>query len=264
MQFIGIIPARYASSRFPGKPLVDLCGKPMIQHVYEQASKKLDTVLVATDDERIYDCVEAFGGKVIMTSTEHTCGTDRVYEAYTKYRDAQSNPLSDDEVVVINVQGDEPFIQPDQIQALMDCFPTEIATLVHPFTTANQLSDLQNPNYVKVAIAQSESDSPIILGKAQYFSRSVIPYLRGVEPNEWLTKGKFYRHIGMYAYRADVLGQITKLPSSILEQTECLEQLRWLENGLTIRVAQTHFASIGIDTPEDLQKAVEFLNKTLK
>lgn len=257
MHFIGIIPARYASSRFPGKPLVDLCGKTMIQRVYEQVSKKLDTVLVATDDERIYNCVKAFGGNVVMTSSEHTCGTDRVYEAYLKYRDDQLKPTSDADVVVVNVQGDEPFIQPDQIQSLMDCFPAEIATLVHPFGADASLDDLQNPNYVKVAIARAKADDK--KGKALYFSRSVIPYARGIDSHDWLKQGKYYRHIGMYAYRADVLGQITKMSPSVLEQTECLEQLRWLENGLTIHVAETHHASLGIDTPEDLQKAINYI-----
>ena len=259
MLFIGIIPARYASSRFPGKPLADICGKPMIQRVYEQVSKQLDTVLVATDDERIYACVKSFGGEVIMTSSAHTCGTDRVYEAYVKYRDAQQEFLPDNEVVVVNVQGDEPFIQADQIQALMACFPTEIATLVHPFTERDSCEDLANPNYVKVAIA--EESGMAWKGKALYFSRSVIPHLRGVDPEKWLQHGKFYRHIGMYAYRADVLARITQMLPSVLEQTECLEQLRWLENGLTIRVAETNHASIGIDTPGDLQKAVEYINK---
>lgn len=257
MQYIGIIPARYASSRFPGKPLVDLCGKTMIQRVYEQVSKKLDTVIVATDDERIYRCVKAFGGNVVMTSSAHTCGTDRVYEAYLQYRSTLLQPVADDELVVVNVQGDEPFIQPEQIQALMDCFPGEIATLVHPFAAEDCLEDLQNPNYVKVAVANAHTNA----AKALYFSRSVIPYLRGVDPYEWLAKGKFYRHIGMYAYRADVLARITQLPIAQLEQTESLEQLRWLENGLTIRVAETHHASIGIDTPEDLTKAIEYINR---
>lgn len=264
MIFIGIIPARYASTRFPGKPLADLCGKTVIQRVYEQASKKLDIVIVATDDQRIYDCVQSFGGEVIMTSPSHTCGTDRVYEAFQHYYESSQITNTLEDIVVVNIQGDEPFIQPDQIKALMDCFPTEIATLVHPFTVNDTWEDLQNPNYVKVAIAREKDNSnSSIIGNALYFSRTPIPYMRGVEQKEWLKGGQYFRHIGLYAYRADVLGRITQLPPSILEQTECLEQLRWLENGLQIRVALTHHTSIGIDTPEDLQHAIHYLS-TLK
>lgn len=262
--FIGIIPARYASTRFPGKPLADLGGKPMIQRVYEQASKKLDIVIVATDDQRIYDCVQSFGGEVIMTSPSHTCGTDRVYEAFQHYYESSQITNTLEDIVVVNIQGDEPFIQPDQIQSLMDCFPTDIATLVHPFTEHNTWEDLMNPNYVKVAIAREKDNSnSSIIGNALYFSRTPIPYMRGVEQKEWLKGGQYFRHIGLYAYRADVLRRITQLPPSILEQTECLEQLRWLENGLQIRVALTHHTSIGIDTPEDLQHAIHYLS-TLK
>ena len=261
MKFIGIIPARYASSRFPGKPLADLGGRPMIQRVYEQARKALDTVIVATDDVRIYDCVQSFGGDVVMTSPNHTCGTDRVYEAYQYHCANCSEPIADTDTVVINIQGDEPFIRPDQIQALISCFPTEIATLVHPFTTNDTWEDLQNPNYVKVAIAHEANTSAApLIGRALYFSRSVIPYLRGIEPSKWLSEGQHFRHIGMYAYRADVLRAITQMPPSALERLECLEQLRWLENGMTIRVALTNHASIGIDTPEDLQAAIAMLN----
>lgn len=258
MRFIAIIPARYASSRFPGKPLADLGGKPMIQRVYEQAKKVLDTVIVATDDERIYDCVRSFDGEVVMTSPDHTCGTDRVWEAFQHYNKAHQLDLQN--VVVVNIQGDEPFIQPEQIQALMACFPTEIATLVHPFTAEDSLSDLRNPNYVKVAICREDACAESArMGRALYFSRSVIPYLRGVEETSWLTQGQHFRHIGMYAYRADILAKITQLPPSPLEKSESLEQLRWLENGLTIQVALTHHASIGIDTPEDLQHALSYL-----
>lgn len=263
MMFIGIIPARYASTRFPGKPLADLGGKPMIQRVYEQAKQVLEHVLVATDDMRIYDCVRAFGGEVVMTSPSHTCGTDRVYEAYQIYTSVLQNRVelpNHQDIVVVNIQGDEPFIQPDQIQALMDCFPTQIATLVHPFTAKDTWEELQNPNYVKVAIAyETRTSNDTTIGRALYFSRSVIPYLRGVEPSEWLQQGKHFRHIGMYAYRADVLQQITQLSPSPLEKSESLEQLRWLENGFTIRVALTHYASIGVDTPEDLQYAISKL-----
>lgn len=260
MLFVGIIPARYASTRFPGKPLVDLRGKPMIQRVYEQASMVLDHVFVATDDVRIYDCVQSFGGQVVMTSKDHKCGTDRVYEAYSKLRNEHWPNIDDSQLVVVNIQGDEPFIQPDQIRALMGCFPTEIATLVHPFSKNDSWDDLQNPNFVKVAIAYRNSNhQPCVLGRAVYFSRSVIPYLRKEKREQWLQSGKYYRHIGMYAYRADVLKEITHLPPSVLEETECLEQLRWLENGLTIQVALTESTSIGIDTPADLQTAMQYL-----
>lgn len=266
MKFIGIIPARYASTRFPGKPLADLGGKPMIQRVYEQASKVLDTVLVATDDERIYDCVRSFGGQVYMTSVAHACGTDRICEAYQLYCADPAfhlSPLtSHADTVVVNIQGDEPFIQPSQIRSLMDCFAneqTEIATLVHPFMAENTWDDLSNPNYVKVVVAKPcETDE---IGRAMYFSRSVVPYMRGVEQTEWLQHGRYYRHIGMYAYRADVLMRITQLAPSPLEKMESLEQLRWLEHGLMIRVAECHTVSIGIDTPEDLDKAMAYLQQ---
>jgi 3-deoxy-manno-octulosonate cytidylyltransferase (CMP-KDO synthetase) len=261
MTFVGIIPARYASSRFPGKPLADLCGMPVIQHVYQQAAQVLDIVYVATDDTRIYDCVQSFGGQVVMTSDRHTCGTDRVYEAYQTLRSAQIITSDPSDTVVINIQGDEPFIQPQQIHALMQCFPTDIATLVHPFTTSNTLDELRSPNLVKVAIAHATDPQAQHLGRALYFSRSVIPHLRGVDPQHWLQHACFYRHIGMYAYRADVLARITQLPVSALEQLECLEQLRWLEHGLTIQVALTHHASIGIDTPEDLQMAIQYIQQ---
>ncbi len=286
-EFIGIIPARYASTRFPGKPLVDIGGKPMIQRVYEQAKKVLDTVLVATDDERIYNAVQAFGGEVVMTRTDHKCGTDRCLEAYDKWTKEQGTrtkdkehptpllPYShtpDNEVVIINIQGDEPFIQPEQIRAIMSCFPTEIATLVKPFTTEDTLADLENPNTPKVEFtveSESESESERKIGTARMFSRSVIPYLRGIPKEEWLSfpsrEGRdgstFYRHIGMYAYRADILRQITALPQSPLEQAESLEQLRWLENGYQIKVAVCNTYSMGIDTPEDLANAVAFLEQ---
>lgn len=255
MKYIGIIPARYASSRFPGKPLAEICGKTMIQRVYEQASKVLDTVIVATDDQRIYDCVKTFGGVVYMTSSEHRCGTDRICEAYQLYRQwAVGNgqwDMSDAETVVVNIQGDEPFIQPEQIKAVMDCFPTDIATLAKPYTIEDDLQDLLTPNIVKVVFSQQT-------GEALYFSRSVIPYLRGVEQHEWLCKGQYFSHIGLYAYRADVLMRITQLPQSPLEQAESLEQLRWLENGIKVKVAVSNTKSIGIDTPEDLQQAIEY------
>ena len=268
MNFIGIIPARYASTRFPGKPLVDIGGKPMIQRVYEQAKKVLDTVLVATDDERIYNTVLNFGGQAVMTRTDHKCGTDRCLEAYDKWK---SESESESETVIINIQGDEPFIQPEQIQAIMSCFPTEIATLVKPFTSDDTLADLENPNTPKVEFTV-ESESERKIGTARMFSRSVIPYLRGIPKEEWLSSpsgggregATFYRHIGMYAYRADILRQITALPQSPLEKAESLEQLRWLENGYQIKVAVCNTYSMGIDTPEDLAQAISYLKLTTK
>ena len=255
MKYFGIIPARYASTRFPGKPLADICHKTVIHRVYEQASKKLDTLLVATDDERIYDHVESFGGKVVLTRPDHRCGTDRCLEAYMAITTPSWREQNDADTVIINIQGDEPFIQPEQIQSLIDCFEndpqTQIATLVRPYTEKDTLEDLENPNTPKVVWSKQTNE-------ALYFSRSVIPFLRGIEKNEWLSKGQFYRHIGLYAYRADILQQITRLQPSPLEQAESLEQLRWLENGFRIKVAQTEIETIGIDTPQDLEKAIEW------
>lgn len=250
MKFIAIIPARYASTRFPAKPLAVLGGKPVIQRVYEQVAGVLDDAVVATDDERIYDAVRAFGGKVEMTSPDHKSGTDRCREAYDKIC-AREGVAYD---VVVNVQGDEPFIRASQIEALKRCFDnpsTDIATLVKPFAESDGLAALENPNSPKVVL-DAESH-------AVYFSRSVIPYLRGVDRSEWLAKHTFYRHIGMYAFRADVLREVTSLPQSTLEKAESLEQLRWLENGYEIGVGISDVETIGIDTPEDLQRAEAFL-----
>ncbi len=246
MKFIGIIPARYASTRFPGKPLKLLGGKPIIQRVYEQVSDVLDDVYVATDDERIEATVKAFGGKVVMTSTSHRSGTDRCYEAYTK--------IGAEFDVIINIQGDEPFIQQEQLETVKACFDdetTQIATLVKPFTEADGLTALENPNSPKVVV-----DSRM---HALYFSRSVIPYLRSLTPEKWLSAHTFYKHIGLYAYRAEVLKAITAMPQSVLEIAESLEQLRWLENGYTIKVGVCQVETIGIDTPEDLVKAEDFI-----
>lgn len=246
MKFIGIIPARYASTRFPGKPLADMKGKYMIQRVYEQARKVLDHVCVATDDDRIFNAVQSFGGEVVMTSTQHRSGTDRCFEAY--------RTLGGHEDVVINIQGDEPFIKPEQIESLIACFDSpqvQIATLVRPFEASEGYEALANPNSPKVVLNERH--------EALYFSRSIIPYLRGVEPAEWLSRHTYYKHIGMYGYRADVLGQITCLPQSSLELAESLEQLRWLQNGYTIKVGITTQETIGIDTPADLEKAIALL-----
>ena len=246
MKFIGIIPARYASTRFPGKPLADMKGKYMIQRVYEQASKALENLCVATDDERIFNAVKSFGGNVVMTSPEHRSGTDRCFEAY--------NRLGGNEEVVINIQGDEPFIKPEQIESLIACFEspqTQIATLVRPFETSEGYEALANPNSPKVILNEKN--------EALYFSRSVIPYLRNEAPEEWLGKHIYYKPIGMYGYRTDILAQITRLPQSSLELAESLEQLRWLQNGYKIKVGITTQETIGIDTPDDLQKAIALL-----
>ena len=253
MRFIGIIPARYASTRFPAKPLAMLGGKTVINRVYDQVSGILDAAVVATDDSRIEDAVKGFGGRVVMTSTEHRSGTDRVFEALTHlYPDASSWA----DLVVINIQGDEPFIQPQQIETVKQCFDdpsVDIATLVKPFTANDSFEALQNPNSPKVVVNKRM--------EALYFSRSIIPYSRGRENQEWLANHTYYKHIGLYAYRADVLAQITRLPQSSLELAESLEQLRWLENGYKIKVGISDVETIGIDTPEDLQRAEEFLKK---
>lgn len=249
MKFIGIIPARYASTRFPGKPLADMKGKTMIQRVYEQVQSKVDDVWVATDDERILNAVHSFGGQAVMTSDRHRSGTDRCYEAYTKVGSGYD--------VVINIQGDEPFIQPEQIQTLEDCFTNDnvqIATLVKPFRPDDDFeSTLFNMNSPKVVLNR--------FGEAMYFSRSVIPYIRGKKYTEWLPSHTYYKHIGLYAYRADILKEITSLPPSPLELAESLEQLRWLENGYKIKAGITEQETIGIDTPEDMEKALAFLEK---
>ncbi|WP_320017714.1 3-deoxy-manno-octulosonate cytidylyltransferase [Labilibaculum manganireducens] len=245
MKFLGIIPARYASTRFPGKPLADINGKPMIQKVYEQALKALDHVYVATDDKRIEEAVTSFGGKIIMTSPNHQSGTDRIAEA----ANIITQNLKLDFDVVINIQGDEPFIQPEQINSLKSCFnnpATEIATLIKAITNTAEIFD---QNKVKVVTAKNN--------RALYFSRSPIPFVRGEDQNKWLSQNTFYKHIGMYAYRFDALMKVTKLEQSKLELSESLEQLRWLENGYWIQTETTEHESIGIDTPEDLLRVKE-------
>lgn len=251
MKFIGIIPARYASTRFPAKPLAVLGGKPVIQRVYEQVSGIFDEAYVATDDERIEAAVKAFGGKVVMTSPNHKSGTDRCYEAFTKVGGGYD--------VVVNIQGDEPFIQPSQLEAVKACFQdptTQIATLVKPFTADDGFVALENVNSPKVVVNANMN--------ALYFSRSVIPYQRNADKQDWLAGHTYYKHIGLYAYRAEVLKEITSLPQSSLELAESLEQLRWLENGYTIKVGVTQVETIGIDTPEDLERAEEFLKQQEK
>lgn len=243
MKFIGIIPARYASTRFPGKPLAILGGKPVIQRVYEQVISVLGEAYVATDDERIYNAVETFGGKAVMTRNDHKSGTDRIEEAAQK--------LHTDADVIINVQGDEPFIQKSQLEtvkALFDDPQVQIGTLGKPFES---MEAVENPNSPKIVTD--------INSYALYFSRSVIPYVRGKEQNDWLNHFPYLKHIGLYAYRRDVLEQITKLPQSPLELAESLEQLRWLQNGYRIKVGLTDVETVGIDTPEDLQRAEQFI-----
>ncbi|WP_421920701.1 3-deoxy-manno-octulosonate cytidylyltransferase [Marinifilum sp.] len=245
MKFIGIIPARYASTRFPGKPLADIHGKTMIQRVYEQTLLAVGEVWVATDDERIKRTVENFGGNVIMTSPDHQSGTDRIAEAVSKI----SNSKGIDFDVVINIQGDEPFIQPEQIELIMKCFEsehTQIATLVKKIS---KQEDIFDSNKVKTVISKSK--------KALYFSRSPIPFQRGVEKEDWLDKGTFYKHIGMYAYKNSILQEVTQIAQSSLELSESLEQLRWLENGYWIQTEITKHESMGIDTPEDLERVKE-------
>lgn len=254
MKVIAIIPARYASTRFPGKPLALLGGKPVIRRVYEQVAPLVSLAVVATDDHRIYDTVADFGGRVVMTSPDHPSGTDRVHEAYCKVSEALGQTFD----VVVNVQGDEPFIHARQLQAVTDCFlqaDTDIATLVRPFHADEGLEALKNPNSPKVAIGAR--------GQALYFSRSVIPHLRGVPEEEWLTTPgqTFYKHIGLYAYRPEALARITALAPSPLEQAERLEQLRWLEHGLRIAVRTVDVETVGIDTPEDLARAEAFLQE---
>ena len=243
MNFTAIIPARYASTRFPGKPLALLGNKPVIQHVYEQATSVLSEVWVATDDDRIREAVEKFGGRVVMTRADHKSGTDRIEEAAEK-----TGTQAD---VVINIQGDEPFVQPSQIKTLMQLFDnadTQIGTLGKHF---ENIEAVNNPNSPKIVTDKQ--------GFALYFSRSVIPYIRGAQDNEWLSHFPFLKHLGLYAYRREVLHEITQLPQSSLEIAESLEQLRWLENGYRIRVGLTDIETVGIDTPEDLQRAEEFL-----
>lgn len=244
--FIAIIPARYASTRFPGKPLADIGGMTMIERVYRQVNKALSNVYVATDDERIAEAVRDFDGNVVMTGTHHRSGTDRCQEAF--------NNLGSKAKVIINVQGDEPFVDPTQIETIINCFEdpgTEIATLVRPFDPKAGFDALFDKNTPKVVLGNNMN--------ALYFSRSIIPYVRNKEWTEWPSSAQYYTHIGMYAYRADILHEITALPQSSLELAESLEQLRWLQNGYRIRVGISDCPTIGIDTPEDLERARQYV-----
>lgn len=242
MNFIAIIPARYASTRFPGKPLAMLGGKTVIQRVYEKVSACVDETYVATDDDRIFDHVKSWGGNVVITSTNHKSGTDRIEEAIEK--------IGGNYDVIINVQGDEPFIAAEQIETVRRCFDdadTQIATLGIRF--GNNIDAVKNPNSPKIIVDNR--------GFAMYFSRSVIPFIRGKEQESWATEYPFMKHIGLYAYRREVLREVTQLPQSSLELAESLEQLRWLQNGYRIKVGETSIETIGIDTPEDLEQAQE-------
>ncbi len=243
MRFVGIIPARYDSTRFPGKPLADIGGKPMIQRVYERASEAIRQVIVATDDKRIFDAVKDFDGEVVMTANHHQSGTDRCAEAY------QSFIRSSHADVVMNIQGDEPFVKKDQFHLLMKCFTdpeVNIATLVRKIETHNDLFDENKP---KVILDEKDD--------AVYFSRMPIPFVRGVPREKWVDTHTFYNHVGIYAYKTEILLKLSRLSQSDLEKAESLEQLRWIENGYKIRAAITPFESFGIDTPDDIIKAKE-------
>ncbi len=248
MEFAAIIPARYASTRFPAKPLAVLGGKPVIIRVCEQAAKVFDHVFVATDDERIFNVVKEGGFTPVMTRSDHKSGTDRCFEAFCK-----CGVKAD---VVVNIQGDEPFIQPSQLQIVKELFnshDTDIATLVKPFTPDTPFDRVANPNSPKVVVDDNWN--------ALYFSRSVIPYLRGVPQEEWPSRHTYYKHIGLYAFKADVLKAVTGLPQAPLEKAESLEQLRWLSAGYRIKVGVTDVETIGIDTPDDLAAAEVFLKE---
>ena len=244
-KFIAIIPSRFGSSRFPGKPLADIAGKSMIQRVYEQVIQAVDEAWVATDDERIASAVRGFGGKAVLTSADHRSGTDRCAEAVQKVTEETGINFE----VVINVQGDEPFIHPDQILALQQPFlddpGTEIATLIQKI---RESAVLFNPAEAKVALD--------IHGHALFFSRMPIPMVFKSEEQDWIDKFVYHCHVGIYAYRTDVLQQLSRLPEGLLEKAESLEQLRWLENGYRIKTVLTDHATVGIDTPEDLQRIV--------
>lgn len=248
MKVIGIIPARYASSRFPGKPLAKLGGKYVIQRVVEQVGAALDDVYVATDDERIYNTVTSMGAKAVMTRPDHQSGTDRIAEALEK--------IGGNFDVVVNIQGDEPFIQKSQIETVVACFndaDTQIATLGKKFAT---IKEAKNPNSPKIILDNRSY--------AMYFTRALAPYIRGKEESQWLNVYPFLKHIGLYAYRTEVLREVTKLPQSPLELAEGLEQLRWLQNGYKIKVGLAEVETVGIDTPEDLQRAELFLAQQSK
>jgi 3-deoxy-manno-octulosonate cytidylyltransferase (CMP-KDO synthetase) len=245
-KIVGIIPARYASTRFPGKPLIDIDGKSMVQRVYEQASKSksLNQIVVATDDERIFNHIKNFSGKVVMTSTDCASGTDRCYDAIQQ--------LDADIDYVINIQGDEPFIAPEQIDELATALTGNGIELATQMIKVNSYESLFDKGEVKIVLNSND--------EAMYFSRMVIPFIKGVPETEWHLHHNYYRHVGMYAYRKDILEKITALPVSSLEKAESLEQLRWIENRFIIKCILTAYESHCIDTPDDLQKARQILN----
>jgi len=244
MKVLGIIPSRYASTRFPGKPLADICGKSMVQRVYEQATAaQTDLVVVATDDERIASHVATFGGNVMLTGSHHSNGTSRCLEVVEKL-ERQGQTFD----IVVNIQGDEPLIQPEHIRQLIALFQdetTDIGTLIHPI---NNVGELMDPNAVKVVTGTQK--------QALYFSRQAIPFVRDIKSDQWHGKTSFFKHLGIYAYRTSVLKEIVLLPPGKLEQAEKLEQLRWLENGYIIKAEITDYKGIGVDTPEDLTKLI--------
>jgi len=244
MKVLGIIPARWASTRFPGKPLIMLGDKTMIHRVYEQTAKVLNNVVVATDDKRIVEEIEKFNGQVVITSDKHQSGTDRCAEALELYQQKVNDTFD----IVVNIQGDEPFIQPEQIQQVVDCFDenTQISTLIKKITDNEALFNANNPK--------------VILNKkneALYFSRATIPYVINDKKENWLEKYTFYEHLGLYGYKSSVLRELTMLKPSMLELSESLEQNRWLENGYKIKVAESEFENISIDTEEDLKNIIE-------
>lgn len=246
MKFLGIIPARFASTRFPGKPLADLGGKPLIQWVYENARKEIQNIIVATDHKEIFKAVKDFGGRPLMTSPDHPSGTDRCYEVASVLAGA-----GEKYDVILNIQGDEPFVNPKDLQLLKGLFEDgdiEIATLAAPLKSSE---DLFNPNIVKMVCD--------VNGNALYFSRQALPYQRNVEQDNWISEYGYLKHLGIYAYRSDTLTKISKLEPSSLEKAESLEQLRWLESGFRIRAGIVRKNSIGIDTPEDLELARSML-----
>ena len=247
MNVLGIIPARYGSTRLSGKPLIDLCGKPMIQHVYERAKKLLDHVVVATDDKRIFNAVQKFGGEVVMTSPDHNTGTNRCLEAYRVYKKRADVNFD----VIVNIQGDEPLLDPEQIRLLVSCFDNgriPMATLVTPVKDGESLK-----SGVFVVIDNQKN--------ALYFSRSVIPYIRDAKKSDWTQKHTFYKHIGMYAFKPRALNQFASLQQTSLEKAESLEQNRWLENGKKIKVEITHTTTIGVDTKDDVELVRKLLRK---
>ncbi|MBL7924110.1 MAG: 3-deoxy-manno-octulosonate cytidylyltransferase [Bacteroidia bacterium] len=244
MKILGVIPARYASTRFPGKPLVLIEGMTMIERVYRQASKaaSLSRVVVATDDNRIAATVRDFGGEVVMTRPDHPSGTDRVAEALLKTEGTFDG--------LVNIQGDEPFIRPDQIDLLSGTLAEEgvqIATLVKVIHSHEELCNVNTP---KVVLAAN--------GDALYFSRQAIPFMKDHPVQDWQRQGLYYKHIGIYAYRSDILPRLTRLTSGNLEKAESLEQLRWLEHGYKIRTRITEYETIAVDTESDLMKAREY------